>query len=405
MSWLLFDSFDGAPPVATPGTGDAGVATLGYAAENGATVTLSWLTDVLSAWDGTEQRISLRAMPRQRYEVSSILTDAHQRALHGALSRLGAGAPLYTLPLHHESLTVVSSTSTTITVHDLTLCDWATSGQRVLVAYNGTYSATAVVQSAAGNVLTVDTDLSATALAGAQVMPAMSVRLDADVGLGRYLVNAGTAQLRAIADRVRYGSAGTAGVGASVTTFDSLPLWTWGVQSDGLTDQPLYTGAELVDLGGAVSAIGDRTAPQWGRTLLFASHRRADWQWLKAFLHAVRGRWKAFLVPTGRPDLVPDSYVGDELIISGADYVADWYPSLAHRRLWLTYADGTGEALGVTSAEVVTGTTQRLYLSASLASLPVRVEFLETCRLEEDEIAVTCGDAYDATMRARVVQS
>jgi hypothetical protein len=230
------------------------------------------------------------------------------------------------------------------------------------------------------------------------------VRLDADVGLGRYIVNAGTSQLRAIADRVRYGSAGTAGVGASVTTFAGLPLWTWGVQADGLTDQPLYTGAELVDLGGKVSAIGDYTAPQWGRTLMFRSHRRADWQWIKAFLHTVRGRWKTFLVGTGRPDLVPVSLIANELIISGADYLNDWYPSLAHRRLWLTYADGTSAAFGVTLAEVVTASTQRLYLSASPASLPVRVEFLETCRLEEDEIAVTCGEAYEATIRARVVQ-
>ena len=58
----------------------------------------------------------------------------------------------------------------------------------------------------------------------------------------------------------------------------------------------------------------------------------------------------------------------------------------------------------LTSAEVATGTTQRLYLSASPASLPVRVEFLELCRLEEDEIQVTCGEADEATMRARVVQ-
>lgn len=407
MSWLLFDSFDGGGPVIIPGAGPAGVATLLADAEVGSTVALSWTTDVLSAWDGTEQRVCVGGlMPRQRYEFAALLTDTQQRAAHGVLARLSAGAPLFSLGLAHEALTVVASTSTVVTTHGLTLCDWATPGQRVVaVSPAGVASPLAVVQSASTPDITVDVDLTAYATAGARIMPAMAIRLDPDQPLSRHQTALGRWSLAARADRVRYGSAGTAGVGATVATYASMPVWDRGITTEGLTDQPLMTGAELVDLGGAISAIGDRTAPQWGRALLMYSSSRADWAWFKAFLHTVRGRWKAFLLPTGRPDLVPDSLVGDELIISGADYVLDWYPSLAHRRLWLTYADGTSAAFGVTSAEVVTGTTQRLYLSAAPASLPVRVEFLETVRLDQDEVAITFeAAAFRAQMMARVVQ-
>lgn len=397
----------GAAAPVIPGAGTAGVATLLADAEVGSTLTLSWTTDVLSAWDGTEQRASVGGpMPRQRYEFAALLTDAQQRAAHGVLARLSAGAPLFSLGLVHEALTVVASTSSSITTHGLTLCDWATPGQRVVaVSPAGVVSPLAVVQSASTPDITVDVDLSAYATAGARIMPAMSIRLDPDQPISRHQTALGRWSLAARADRVRYGSAGTAGVGAAVTTFASLAVWDRGLDVDGLTDQPLMTGAELVDLGGAISAIGDYTAPQWGRTIAMHSSSRADWQWFKAFLHVVRGRWKAFLVPTGRPDLVPVSLIANELIISGADYVLDWYPSLAHRRLWLTYADGTSAAFGVTSAEVVTASTQRLYLSASPASLPVRVEFLETVRLESDEVAIHLeATAFEARMTARVVQ-
>lgn len=407
MSWLLFDSFEATGPAIIIGAGPAGVATLLADAEAGSTLTLSWTTDVLPAWDGTEQRACVGgSMPRQRYEFAALLTDVQQRAAHGVLARLSAGAPLFSLGLAHEALTVVSSTSTTITTHGLTLCDWATPGQRVVaVSPAGDVSPLAVVQSASTPDITVDVDLSAYATVGARIMPAMAIRLDPDQPISRHQTALGRWQLAARADRVRYGSAGTAGVGATVATFAGLPVWDRGLDTDGLTDQPLMTGAELVDLGGALSAIGDRTAPQWGRALLIHSSARLDWAWFKAFLHVVRGRWKAFLLPTGRPDLVPVSLLANELIISGADYVLDWYPSLAHRRLWLTYANGTSAAFGVTSAEVVTGTTQRLYLSAAPASLPVRVEFLETCRLESDEVAITFeAAAFRAQMMARVVQ-
>jgi hypothetical protein len=395
------------PSAVVPGAGTAGVVTLLADAESGSTLTLAWTTDVLQAWDGTEQRVCVGgAMPRQRYEFASLLTDVQQRAAHGVLARLSAGAPLFSLGLAYEALTVVSSTSSVVTTYGLTLCDWCIPGQRlVAVSPAGAISPLAVVQSSLTPDVTVDVDLSAYATAGARILPVMAIRLDPDQPISRHQTALGRWQLAGRADRVRYGTAGVAGIGVAVTNYGVTPIWDRGIDTDGLTDQPLMTGAELVDLGGKVSAIGDYTAPQWGRTIALTSSKRIDWQWLKAFLHAVRGRWKTFLLPTGRPDLVPVSLVSNELIISGADYVLDWYPSLAHRYLWLTYGNGTSEAVQVSSAEVVTATTQRLYLYEYPSSSPVRVEFLETCRLESDEVTIRFEAlAFQVRLQARVVQ-
>lgn len=392
----------------TPPFGAAGSATI-VAADDGATITYSWPSVVRAMWSGTETRASLARTPRQKFDFSSMLTDAQLRELRATLAAIGADAPTFLLGLPHEELHVVSSTSSSITVQSLALCDWAVAGQRVVVIGRDgeTKAATWISTSPIGATIPVGSDVSATAIEGARIMPAVAVKLEADIGFDHERVNLTRLSLTAWATQPGYGATTAFGTGATVTTHDGIPVWDRGNVTQ-RAQQPALTATQLIDQGLGVDAMALHAdnPTGWGRSIRFESSDEAEWQWLKAFLMAVRGRSTAFLAPTGRPDLVP---VGDAstgfLTISGSDYTGKWWPSLAHRRVHLVKADGTSAFRTVVASVDNGGGTHTLTLASALAGELERVELLETVRLDSDEAAIVCtSGSREASLDARVVQ-
>lgn len=392
------------------GVGGAGAATFAILVEEGASVRYSWKTVIRKAWSGLETRAAVLAKPRQRYEFATILTDAQHRRVLSTLAGNAADAPLFLLGISYEALPVVSSTLTTVTVNSLAFCDWAVEGQRVVVRSADGELGEGVVQFTTGATIALDVDLTAVAGPGSEIMPAMGVFLETEQALSRYAVNAGTWSLVAYAERNGFAPGSVVGTGATVTTYDSLPVWDRGVALEEAA-QPLLTGAELVDLGARIGALGNYDVVDWGRAIRIESSSRDDWQWFRLFLDTVRGQQVAFLLPTGRPDLVP---IGDAssgaLTVEGPpvddapDYASDWFPSLAHRRIKLVKTDGTIAYRTVIACTVGTG-TQELTLNSALAGALERVELLETVRLDSDEVMVKwSGWSFEATIGARVVQ-
>lgn len=403
------NAFQG-PIVPVDGVGDAGAATSALAIEAGATISLEWKTDITESISGLEQRAACRGKPRLRIEFSSLLSDAQHRHTLSLLAGMAAAAPQFLIALPYEDLSVVSSTSSTILVSSLALCDWAVPGQRIVVVSPVGEMGEAVIQLAAGETLSIDADLTAVAVEGARVMPAIGVLLESEQGFSRYQVNLGRWDLAARAVLPGYGASTIAGTGAAVTRHDDMPVWDRGVAKR-QAEQPLLTGVELADLGGRISALSSYTQAAWTRAMRHVNSRRAEWQWLKLFLDTIQGRRRAFLLPTGRPDLVP---IGDAssgtLTVEGPpvanapDYAGDWFPSLAHRRLRLLLVDGTVAYRTVIATAAATG-SQDLALAEPVVGAIARVEFLETCRLASDTVSVTwTGSGFETQLAARVVQ-
>lgn len=105
----------------------------------------------------------------------------------------------------------------------------------------------------------------------------------------------------------RDGQSADMGVGAEVATFDGKAIWDRGIDSDGTTGDSLQSLVEVKDFGGMPYSIGTATRPDWGRDVKIKSDDIGEWQWLKAFLFAVKGMWKTFWLPTMRRDLEPIS--------------------------------------------------------------------------------------------------
>ncbi len=387
-----------------------GVGLLPIDIEAGATVTFSWNVDVQRSLDGTEQRFGVRSKPQQRYAFSAILDDAKGRAFLSLLAKYAHTAPEWRLPLPYEALTVASSTSGAITFGSLASCDWAVAGQPVVVRHKDGTIAETVISSPSGSSINVDDDVSAVATFGASVMPVMPVVLDTTQSIDRWQTGASRFGISAHATFNRLG-AGVMGTGATVATFESLPVWDWGVGVNGTVSQPLDAGGDVLNSGLVVGALARYSAASWDRALRITG-AHDDWQWLKKFLDTVGGSRVPFLVPTGRPDLLPvgDASTGTLLVYGppaadAPDYVTDWYPSLAHRRIRIVKTDGTSAYRSIVSAEDLGG-TQELTLSASLAGAIARVEFLETCRIKDDTISSAWDSTtFETTVSGKVVQA
>lgn len=388
--------------------GDAGVATFALPIESGASVTMSWLTDVHSHWNGTEKRHSILRWPRLELRSRAILSDGRHREILSLLAGSASTAPIFLCGLAHEDVVVTSSAGTTITVTSLVYTDWAQQGQRIVVVSPSGDQADAVIASISGSSIVTTVDVSATAIAGSRVMPALQVLLDPHQPISRHQTGLGEWEIVAVAQAPFATS--VVGKGATVHTYDGLPVWDEGIQAE-IAAQPLRTGSAVVDLGGRVTAIGWQTQVDWLRAIEIESSSILHWQWFKKFLEAVRGRWQTFLLPSGRPDLVP---VGDAssgtLVVEGGgpgqpDYATDWFPSLAHRRLKLVKTDGTFAHRKVSSCIDNGNGTQDLVLDSALTGALDRVELLEQVRLDSDSVRIEwAGPTFRCELIAKVVQ-
>lgn len=391
-----------------PASSPPGAATFAMWTEAVGRVSYEWRTDIRKAINGLEQRSSRLRKPRQRYEFTAILTDAQQQTLLAVLATNAHLATTFLLGLSYEALPVSSSTATTITVPTLALCDWAVAGQRILVVHrDGMTTASATIQSVSAPTLTVNTNTTAAAVEGAVVMPAVGVYLDPEQTLPRYRVRAGAWGIAARAERFRFGNAGNTGVGATITTHDSMPVWVAGIGVTDAASQRIASGVRLLDSGGSVGQMAAFGKADWLRPFELNSSRRSDWQYLKLFLDTIKGRRVPFLLPTGRPDLVSvgDASSGTLVVTSAAAYVTAWWPSLAHRRVMIVLSTGAVHYRTVTNAVDNGNGTHSLTLASSLAGAIDHVELLEQVRLDHDVVETEINWPMRSTrLVARVVQ-
>ena len=139
------------------------------------------------------------------------------------------------------------------------------------------------------------------------------------------------------------------GRGATITTYDSRPVYDRGLQVSDTAKDSLQALTELTDLGAVPFNVGDTTIADWGRQAMMMSSRPADRQWLKLFLATVRGCQRAFWLPSWRADLIPTA-VG-----AGSAAIAATLP------LAVAASGGSGVLAGLTLTAVPAGSGGNLY--------------------------------------------
>lgn len=361
--------------------------------------TLRWRTDVRQAWDGTEQREATIADARESFGGSFYLPDAAYATIRQLLSADPAGA--FELPLVPEIVASVNAiTSTTIAI-DPTYAEWNVVGRRVLVVgpSGHGYKTAITVVAGGGATLTVGDSppVGEVYPAGTtMIWPLEGVLLRDGQALGRYAVNAGRWSYVGDAAEVR----AIAGTGATVATFDGYQVLDRRPLGAEASEQ-VIGGVGFEDAGGAVSSSTGWLRSQivrGGASWLIRSP--SDRQWWKAFLLERRGCWSPFLYPTWRPDLTVHTQPtgATALLRVVEDYSGEWFPSLAHRRLQVEYADGSLAYFAVASVTTGAGYDELTLTMPFPGALPgssiVKVSFLETARLAADEATIEYGPGW-----------
>jgi hypothetical protein len=148
---------------------------------NGITERLEWLTDVLTANNGNEQRVRLRKNARRTLEMAWLVQG--QRAMMADTLLTGWGSRKYCVPVWMEldrAAAPISAGATSITVTDAALKDYAVGGYVVLWA-DETKAEAIEIAAIAGNTLTLKTPVANSYPAGTSICPALLGRIDGDV--------------------------------------------------------------------------------------------------------------------------------------------------------------------------------------------------------------------------------
>lgn len=147
---------------------------------DGITERLEWLTDVLTAYDGTEQRVRLRNNARRAIEYA-FAVEGHDARLLEALT-FGWGGRLYCLPVWWEAdflASGISAGATSVTVTDAALKDYRADGLAVFWRDSGFHEAVEIL-SVAGNTINLKLPLANAFPAGSIVCPAVLARLSGE---------------------------------------------------------------------------------------------------------------------------------------------------------------------------------------------------------------------------------
>jgi len=510
VEWFGLDQ----DPTVFEGFGPGGVATV-VGLQNGFTVTYDWITDVIKARSGREQRISRNDRARESYAGSALLLGDNPRAMRAKMARYSALGSAFLLGLPHEQLTLrADSSGATIYVHDTSYSDWAKPGQRVVVAREGGSFVDAVIQSAGVDSIVLDVAPGAVGEEGCFIMPTVPIYLEpqqdfpryaitaeiwnlqaraatvdfsaptlaslalgpitasaafdnvivyarefglagngqtfslSNIGIGagmlidlagfvQFMFEAGVTTLGDLAtaldgssylklggtynpaDTIAAGDAfsftalsgasevGDVGTGATLTTYATHPVWDRQLDIETTNTDGVHGMTQILDHGGVPYSLGTADHADWVRALRLIASLGVEWQWWKLFMVTVKGRQKAFWLPTWRDDMTFVSQAAGEIVIEsddGSDFFA-WWPE-QRQHVQVVEADGTITYAEVTAAVDNGDGTITLTVDNDPASANISmISWLELCRMESDSSTVTfSGTTFSVSAVARVVQ-
>ena len=261
---------------------------------------LMWATDVLTARDGTEQRIRLRSQPRRSLEFSLLAAGDEAALLDVLLSAWQAR--VYALPVWPDKSRLSSRVNVGSTVIPVATphLEYAADGLLV-IGTDSRNTEAAEILSVASNVVTLKQPLLQTWPAGAFVVPAQTARLRMKQGISR--ITESIARSRLVFDLVE--SSVIAPQEASMR-FKSAPVWLQRPNRRRDVETEYQRLAEVLDFETGITAVDDAAnRPFIRRSFDYLCQNRAEIAAFRGWLAARQGRFAAFWQPGWECSLVP----------------------------------------------------------------------------------------------------
>jgi len=274
--------------------------------------TLSWLTDVMTSADGTEQRLAVRRYPRQGIQFETLISNDRQRSeLNSFL--FDWHARVFGVPLWWDARILtrnVSITDATVYVTDTAYADFRPGGLAVLIAYDAEGNRTAdtleIVSVSTGSPMSVtfSSGVENAYTAGqAMLVPVVPGILSSQIAKSRY---PSTAQKTTVSftslenklSRITPDTSGFLSHNGRPVIDDKNSMGTELPEG-----QRIRTTIIDGDTGEIVQyATPDRSTPISRKSWNIETASRM-WE-IKSLLYAVRGRQVSFYLPTFNADAV-----------------------------------------------------------------------------------------------------
>lgn len=357
---------------------------------------LAFLTDVLAASEGAEQRRSVRQTPRRTFEADFLLTGRERTFWDLFINALG-GAEVVA-PLYWEVVSIPATLTATVSDRidfDTTRREWAYhEGYLALLIGDSAldYEVVEIAAVDAGGV-----DLTAAPLRswpkGTKLLPLRRAVLDqiGDVeqptaGVGRV-----TAEIRIIGPNPWTPAADSSPVYAGLPVFLSEPNWVEDltVQQDREVD--------LLDTDVGLTYQVDAT----GRVLLGQAHRwflpgKDNLAGFRDLIYRHRGRAGAFWLPTFKADLRLVTAAGSsatQIEVENVGYGYTGGPTSGREYIAIKHSGGTILRKVLSVVPGSTTATEKLNLDAALglALSPgqvLRISFADAARFDTDEFEI-----------------
>jgi len=351
---------------------------------------LMWATDVLTARDGTEQRISLRAQPRRSLEFS-ILVGRDEAALLDVLLSSWQSR-VYALPIWPDKGILAATVMAGSTVIPISTTNLEYEADGLLVIGSDSRNTEAAeVLSVAANAVTLKQPLLQSWPAGAFVVPARTARLRVSQPVSRVTDSIATA-------RLVFDIAGTTAIAKqeSATTFNSSPVWLTRPNRVRDVETDYRRLAEVLDFDTGITAVDDHAArPFVRRAFDYIFKNRSEIAAFRGWLAARAGRLTAFWHPTWEASIVPTKKILSNqtvMTVASRGYAMYFNPLPGRTEAAFLHRNGNwyfrtiqGFGAGTTGDEEVMTINQSFGFDANPEDW-VAIYFLEKTRLDADQI-------------------
>jgi hypothetical protein len=366
-----------------------------------------WLTDIIEASAGDEQRISARDVPRQSWTYTWVKEDRHAANLINQL--WGWAENIFAVPVWTDYTVLTADAAagaTTLNVESTDERDFrATGGELALLWKDDDTTESVEVSAITSTTLSLARETAAAFEAGDLVIPLRLVRLPGNWDSRNSNTNVRTVTVRwQVLDNVEFSAALSPSPIFDGGVYRDLPVWD--VDSDYLVTSGNYSEREDKDLRFPASDGTGRfstfTAREFPRNVLsgigMEAFGRTEFFRLRAFLHYLRGRQKAFWMSTTRDDFTVESTTSatsTEINVNIVGYtrlVANAPNGPRTRRnVEIVYADGSKDYRRVVSSQETAGVREVLTLDSGISqecsqANVARISYLVKRRLNTDRV-------------------
>ena len=357
--------------------------------------TWEWLSDLMVATDGTEQRVALRGeMPRVELnlKVKFDSSESIRRFYSDLASSIGR---LWIPEFQYATRTTAASASGSLQVYfDGTQTD-IRAGDYVLIQTPVTAMLVEIKTLNASGGL-VSSALVADIPANSLIMPGSPALIDNQTSIDRYAVNQ-AAETTLICKMIRQRSTLTrTGSAVTLPTFLGSPVVDKRPLADELVKDEVSTGQISIDnQTGLPDIISRWDYSRIGGPRTFKVNRMyapEEMDYWKTVLAYARGQARKFWMPTYRQDLklaVAPSDATTTYTIEGTQYAEKIWPIITHRYIEIETASGihrtqiTGAS--VTGSNTIILLTTPLPTGAGWRSVS-RISYLLPVRLNDDKV-------------------